>query len=136
MAFMKKSLILLLVVSAIIAAFYGMQALGKRTGKAYVLANELKAQGLAFDRMNVARSTNMYEEISISGQDLLVKISHYGNGLFLKQIKHNLRHDKEETNSKEPIYVGGAYIIVVYLEPSKGYVRSFLEKYFPGLEEY
>jgi hypothetical protein len=78
----------------------------------------------------------MYQEIALQGSNLLVKINHYGNGLFLKQVKDNLTKDKKAKNATEPIYAAGSYIIVVYQEPEKGMVKSILLKFFPVVEEY
>lgn len=134
---MKKTIwVMIAVIAVVIGMVYAGQTLKKRTGGAYKLAEQMKSQGLNYEKMNVSQSTSMYQEIALQGSNLLVKINHYGNGLFLKQVKDNLTKDKKAKNATEPIYAAGSYIIVVYQEPEKGMVKSILLKFFPVVEEY
>jgi hypothetical protein len=134
---MKKShIIVIVVILAVIGIFIGMHALEKRVGGAYKLAEQMKSQGLDYNKMDVAQSTSMYEEILLSGVNLQVKIDHFGNGLFLKQVKDNLIKDKKQSGSKMRIFLAGAYVVVVAQEPSKDLVKSILLKFFPVVEEF
>ena len=134
---MKRSFwVVILIVVAVAAVIFGMQALAKRAGGAYKLAEQMKAQGLNYEKVRLTGSTGMYEELSLEGTGILVKTSRFGNGLFLKHVKDNLAKDKKDRKATEPVYAAGAYIVVVYKEPVNGMVKGIMLKYFPEVEEY
>jgi hypothetical protein len=136
---MKKSTFYsIIVVIAVFAFIFGMKKLAQHKSMVLELAKELKTQGLNYDRANVVKSTNMIEEITMQGKDLLVKITMYGNGLFMQNVVNNLEKDKKN-NAKiepQPIYVAGQFIVVVYQEPVKGLVKSLLIAKFKDVSEY
>lgn len=137
---MKKALIVVSIIAAAIAAAVFIPRLIERSGKAYVLASDLKKAGLPADEIRVNEKGGMYNEASALGENLNVKIGYYGNGLFMDSIIKNL--EAEKTKKTEPgvykpaILVSRLYILVVYAEPEKGMVKRFLANKFGQVREY
>ncbi len=136
---MKKSgwiAILVIVIAA--ASMYLLKQAATHHSKAFELAQTLKKEGLPVENIRVNRSDIMYEEVSATGKNLVIKISVYGNGLFLKNIINNLKNDRKNGTKTEPqpIYTAGPFIVVVYTEPAKGLIKSALLKQFQDVEEY
>jgi hypothetical protein len=130
--------IVILVILIAAASVYTLKQTVKKHSKAYELALTMKKDGLPIDSIHVDQSEFMYEEIKAAGKDILIKISVYGNGLFMQNIVNNLENDKKDKAKivAAPIYAAGDFIIVVYKEPAKGLIKGYLEKKFKLVSEY
>lgn len=136
---MKKSTIYaILIVFIVFITIFGLKHIAVQNSNVMQLAKELKTQGLNYDKTFISKSTNMFEEVTLQGKDLLVKITHYGNGLFMKNIVSNLEKDKKNNTKAEtaPIYVARQFVIVVYQEAVKDSVKSMLLNKFQEVSEY
>jgi hypothetical protein len=135
---MKKAVIsVIILIVLIVLAVFAAQAI-KKTGKAYVLAEELKTSGIPVEEIRINESGPMYNEVSAIGEELNVKIGCYGNGLFMENIIKNLESQKTKNRESEepPILVSRLFILVVYSEPSKGAVKRALAEKFGQVREY
>jgi hypothetical protein len=134
----KKTLVAILAAAVIVAAIFFLRQAMIRAGKAYVLAEQLKAAGLPVDEIKVNENSAMYSEVSAIGGGLNVKIGYYSNGLFMDNIVKNLElgKTKEPSIGKPAILVSRLYILVVYSEPEPGAVKKMLEEKFGLVREY
>lgn len=130
--------IFILVILIAVASVYMLKQTVKKHSKAYGLALSMKKDGIPIDGIRIDRSEFMYEEIMATGKDLMIKVSVYGNGLFMQNIVNNLENDKKDKVKPvaEPIYAAGDFIVVVYKEPVKGLIKGYLEKKFKQVSEY
>jgi hypothetical protein len=130
--------IVILVILIAAASVYMLKQTVKKHSKAYELALSMKKDGLPVDGIRVDRSEFMYEEIMATGKDFMIKISVYGNGLFMQNIVNNLENDRKDKvkTGGAPIYAAGDFIVVVYKEPANGLIKGYLEKKFRQVAEY
>jgi len=136
---MKKQQIITIAVIVLIAAgIYGLKVLSKYRTKSYIFAVELQKQGLAIDKIAIEGATTIIDVVTATGGGLRIKITHYGNGLFFKNVADNLEKDKKNKTkiADQPIYVAGDIIIAVYQEPVPGRVKAAVVKLYPGMMEY
>jgi hypothetical protein len=136
---MKKALIAVLYIAAFAALAMLVRQVMIRTGKAYVLAEELRSAGLPVETIKVNAGSAMYSEVSAAGPGLNVKIGYYSNGFFMDEIVRNLEAGKTKEAlpyEKPPILVSRLYILVVYSEPEKGAVKKLLAEKFGLVREY
>jgi hypothetical protein len=138
-SFVKKVIIAVLCIAVAAAAIVLARQAMIKTGKAYVLAEQLKTAGLPVEEIKVNENSAMYSEVSATGGGLNVKIGYYSNGLFMDKIVRNLEAGKTRETSvyeKPAILVSRLYILVVYAEPEKGSVKKMLTDKFGLVREY
>jgi hypothetical protein len=135
----KRQAVVIMAVLVIFASgIYILKQAANRASGPYFTAERLRASGLPVEKIKPGRENAMYREVTLSGPDLDMKISRYGNGLFMADIIKNLDAEKKNrtANSGSPIYVSGLFIIVVYHEPYPGAVKRALLEQFKELKEY
>jgi hypothetical protein len=131
-----------IVVSVIVVAalsLYMFKQTVNKHSKAYELALEMKNSGVPVVNIHINHSDSIYEEVIATGLNLKVKISVYGNGLFMKNIVNSLKKDKKKSQPQEDtaaIYTAGQFIVVVYQEPQAGMVKAVLQKQFSSVAQY
>ena len=120
------------------AGVWGIKLISKYNSKSYNFAVELKKQGLAITNIAFEGPQGMIDVVIATGDGLKVKVSHYGNGLFLKNITDNLEKDKKNKTKieQQPIYVAGNIIVAVYQEQVPGQVKAAVGRIYPGMREY
>ena len=100
---MKKSTIITIVVILLIAGgIWGLKILSKYQTKSYLFAVELQKQGLAIDKISFEGTTNIVDVVFATGDGLKIKVTHYGNALFMKNVVANLEKDKREKQKSNP----------------------------------
>ena len=134
----KQHIITITLIILIAASIYGLKLLSKYQSKSYVFAVELQKQGLAITDIKFESSTNIIDVVTATGDSLKVKVTHYGNALFIKNVVANLEKDKKENTKIEPqpIYVAGNLIIALYQEPVPGQVKAAIGRIYSGIREY
>lgn len=137
---MKRNgwIIIFVIVIAVLSLYMFKQTVNKHS-KAYELALEMKNSGVPVVNVHVNHSDSIYEEVIATGLNLKVKISVYGNGLFMENIVNNLKKDRKKNSAPEnaaAIYTAGQFIVVVYQEPQAGMVKAVLQKQFPSVVQY
>jgi hypothetical protein len=135
---MKKQVVVTIAVLVVfVPGIYILKQAANRASGPYFAAERLKASGLPVENIKFGQESAMYREVTVTGPDLNIKISRYGNGLFMSEIIKNLEAEKKKAaNTGSPIYVSGMFIIVVYNEPSQGIVKRALLEQFRELREY
>ncbi len=134
----KQQITAVLIIIFVAGAIWGLKVFSKYQSKSYAFANELKTNGLAIDKITIEGATSIIDVVTATGEGLKVKITHYGNGLFLKNVTDNLEKDKKNKTKIEPqpIYVAGNIIVAVYQEQIQGQVKAAVGRIYPGMQEY
>lgn len=134
----KQNVIIITVIIFIAAGIYGLKLISKYQSKSYVFAEELQKQGLAINNITIEGSTNIVDQVMATGDGLKIKVTHYGNALFLENVVNSLERDKKKQVKIEsaPIYAVRDLIIVVYQEPVPGQVKEIVSRLYPGVREY
>ena len=136
---MKKQQVSIIIAIVFFAAgVWGVKYFLKYQSKSYLFAVALQKQGLDITKISFEGSQGMIDVVTATGDGLNVKITHYGNGLFLKNVTANLEKDKMNNTKIESqsIYVAGDIIAAVYLEQVPGQVKSVISRLYPGTREY
>jgi hypothetical protein len=137
---MKKMLLAVLAVIIVVVLSVLLFRVMQKSGKAYGLAEDLKKAGLPADEIRQKENNSMYSEVLVLGDGLNVKVTAYGNGLFMDNIIKNLEAEKniktEPGVYKPAILVSRLYILVVYSEPAPGMVKRMLAEKFGQVREY